>query len=93
MQSLHRKVFLESVMLTAAVILCSLFFAVVDANSQIFPHVSCMGQTLANHSYIMNLSLVGSNGSDHGVLCHTDLPTCCQIVNSVHNKLYHFLGR
>ena len=53
-------------------------------NSQTFPYVSFMGQTLANHSYV-NLSLVGSDSSDrndyysdsNSVQCHTDLTTCC----------------
>ena len=79
-------------MLAAAVILSSLLLTVVDANSQVFPHVSFIGQTLANHSYV-NLSLVGSNGSGHGVLCHADLPTCCQRVNGVHSGDWYFPNR
>ena len=45
--------------------------------SQTFPYVSFMGQTLANHSYV-DFSLVGSDGSGNSsVQCHTDLSTCC----------------
>ena len=45
--------------------------------SQTFPYVSFMGQTLANHSYV-DLSQVGRDlsGSD-SVQCYTDLDTCC----------------
>ena len=53
-------------------------------NSQSFPYVSFMGQTLANHSYV-NLSLVGyvPSGSD-SVQCHTDLNTCCSDIDVQH---------
>ena len=43
-----------------------------------YPHVSFMGQTLANHSYV-DLSQVGISTADPGntVRCCTDLCTCC----------------
>ena len=43
-----------------------------------YPHVSFMGQTLANHSYV-DLSQVGTNSGNPGntVRCRTDLCTCC----------------
>ena len=52
--------------------------------SRIFPYVSFMGQTLANHSYV-DLSLVGRNdsGSDN-VQCLTDLITCCSRAQGSH---------
>ena len=58
-------------------VVISLLWCLVGVNSQTFPYVSFLGQSLANHSYV-DLSLVGllSNGSD-SVQCHTDLTTCC----------------
>ena len=58
-------------------VVISLLWCLVEVNSQTFPYVSFLGQTLANHSYV-DFSLVGllSNGSD-SVQCHTDLTTCC----------------
>ena len=56
-------------------LLFSVLWSLVEVNSQTFPYVSFMGQTLANHSYV-DLSLVGDDGSD-SVQCHTDLGTCC----------------
>ena len=47
------------------------------ARSQTFPHVSFMGQTLANNSYV-DLSKVGEDGSgSNSVQCVTDLGKCC----------------
>ena len=53
-------------------------------NSQSFPYVSFMGQTLDNHSYV-DISLVGSDpiGSD-SVQCITDLDTCCTNTDGPH---------
>ena len=42
----------------AVVVSLSLLWCLVEGNSQTFPYVSFMGQTLANHSYV-DLSLVG----------------------------------
>ena len=62
----------------------------VEVNSQTFPYVSFMGQTLANHSYV-DLSLVGddTSGSD-SVQCHTDLSTCCTSDQGVHRGDWYF---
>ena len=64
-------------MILTVVVSLSLLCSLVEVHSQIFPYVSFMGQTLANHSYV-DLSLVGipRNGGD-SVQCHTDLTTCC----------------
>ena len=61
-----------------------------DVNSQSFPYVSFMGQTLADHSYV-DLSLVGddSSGSD-SVQCHTDLSTCCSSPQGHHRGDWYF---
>ena len=57
------------------VVSLSLLLSLVEVYSQqIFPYVSFMGQTLANHSYV-DLSLVGDIGNT--VQCHTDLNTMC----------------
>ena len=59
-------------------------------NSQSFPHVSFMGQTLDNHSYV-DLSLVGddTSGSD-SVQCITDLSTCCANTEGPHRGDWYF---
>ena len=72
--------------------------SLVEVNSQTFPYVSFMGQTLANHSYV-NLNLVGRpDGGGPSVECHIDLTTCCNPTHGVHHggislmELYcHFL--
>ena len=58
--------------------------------SQTFPYVSFMGQTLANHSYV-DFNLVGWNvsGSD-SVQCHTDLDTCCSGAQGHHRGDWYF---
>ena len=63
--------------LSVSSLLLLLLFLVEVHSQQTFPYVSFMGQTLANHSYV-NLSTVGSTGDNSdGVVCHTDLSTCC----------------
>ena len=59
-------------------------------NSQSFPYVSFMGQTLANHSYV-DLSLVGDDtSSSDSVQCITDLSTCCSIYRGPHRGDWYF---
>ena len=67
-----------------------LSWSLEDVNSQTFPYVSFMGQTLANHSYV-DLSLVGDDdsGSD-SIQCHTDLDTCCRIIEGWHRGDWFF---
>ena len=72
-------------------LLLVLLWSLVEVHcQQTFPYVSFMGQNLANHSYV-NISLVGSasNNSD-GVLCHTDLSTCCSGVQGSHREVWYF---
>ena len=65
----------ESVQMTTNFKTCILISLCVHCLlAQMTFHVSFLGQTLANHSYV-NLSLVGS-GSD-SVQCITDLHICC----------------
>ena len=62
----------------------------VEVNSQTFPFVSFMGQTLANHSYV-DLSLVGDDVSGNdSVQCHTDLSTCCSSPQGPHRGDWYF---
>ena len=58
------------------VFLLSLFLSLVHCQ-QTFPYVSFMGQNLVNHSYV-DLSTIGNaDDNSDGVVCHTDLSTCC----------------
>ena len=69
--------------------LCSL----VEIHSQTeYPHVSFMGENLANHSYV-DLTLVGENdtdGSGNNIRCHTDLSTCCSNSYGIHRGEWSF---
>ena len=65
-----------------------LSWSLEDVNSQTFPYVSFIGQTLANHSYV-NLSLVGYDRND-SVQCHSDLDTCCTINEGSHRGDWYF---
>ena len=60
-------------------------WSVGEVCSQTFPYVSFMGQTLANHSFV----LVGTSGSD-SVQCHTDLSTCCSFTQGSHRGDWYF---
>ena len=70
--------------------------------SQTFPYVSFMGQTLVNHSYV-DLSLVrrdingsgslvrnGSNNSSEIVQCHTDMKNCCSSAQGSYRGDWYF---
>ena len=77
-------------MILTVVVSLTLLWSLVESNSQTFPYVSFMGQTLANHSYV-GLSLVGTpkNGRD-SVQCHTDLTTCCTGRQGIHRGDWYF---
>ena len=71
-------------------LLFSILWSLVEVNSQTFPYVSFMGQTLADHSYV-DLSLVGDDGSgSDSVQCHTDLSTCCTSSWGAHRGDWYF---
>ena len=62
----------------------------MEVNSQTFPYVFFMNQTLANHSYV-DLRLVGRPGvGGHSVECHTDLTTCCSGSDGIHRGDWYF---
>ena len=73
--------------------ICLLGCLVEEVHSQqTFPYVSfsLMGPALANHSYV-DLSTVGSaNDSSDGVVCHSDLSTCCSGPQSIHRGDWYF---
>ena len=71
-----------------ALLLLSLFWSKSLVYCLSFPHVSFMGQALANHSYV-DLSLVGSNDSG-SVQCITDLQSCCSVAQGVHRGDWYF---
>ena len=74
-------------MMLAVIVSLSLLWCLVEVNSQTFPYVSFMGQTLANHSYV-DLGLVGIRGDS--VQCHTDLTTCCNSGQGIHRGDWYF---
>ena len=74
------------------VVLTALLWSLVEVHCQTFPHVSFMGQTLDNHSYV-DLTLVGdvtSGSNPNTVQCHTDLATCCSGAQGVHRGDWYF---
>ena len=72
-------ILLESHKIMFNLLLFSVLWSLVEVNSQTFPYVTFMSQTLANHSYV-DLSLVGDEVSDsNSVQCVTDLSTCCSM--------------
>ena len=73
-----------------SVVVIALALIVTVVNSQTFPHVSFMGQTLANHSYV-DLSEVGSteSGSDCAQ-CITNLAYCCSSSVGPHRGDWYF---
>ena len=77
-------------MILTVIVSLTLLWSLVESNSQTFPYVSFMGQTLANHSYV-DFSLVGyhQSGSD-SVQCHTDLTTCCTGGEGIHRGDWYF---
>ena len=70
-----------------SVIVIVLALVVSVVNSQTFPHVSFMGKTLANHSYVNIRN--DFSGSD-SVQCITDLTTCCKGTDGPHRGDWYF---
>ena len=54
-----------------------------------FPNVAFMGQTLANHSYV-DLGQVGPIDSAEGLVCTTDLESCCSASQGPHRGDWYF---
>ena len=73
-------------------LLCVLLWSLVEVHGQTeFPYVSFRGETLPNHSYV-DLTLVGSGDGGPGVavMCHTDLPSCCDTVQGPYRGSWFF---
>ncbi|CAI8044771.1 Neogenin [Geodia barretti] len=71
-------------------LMLSLLWPLVEVHSQTFPHLSFMGQTLANHSYV-DLGQVGRpDDGGEGVRCITDLTTCCTGSDGSHRGDWYF---
>ena len=73
---------------------CLLLWSLVEVvhSQETFPYVSLglTGPALANHSYV-DLSTVGSaNDNSDGVVCRTDLSTCCSGTQGVHRGDWSF---
>ena len=76
-------------MLSVSSLLLLLLF-LVEVHSQTFPYVSFSLTALANHSYV-DLSTVGSEtDNSDGVVCHTDLSTCCSGSQGIHRGDWYF---
>ena len=57
-------------------LLC-LLSALVEVHSQTAPYITFMNNSIPNHGYV-DLNIVGNDVSSvGGVVCHTDLHTCC----------------
>ena len=78
-------------MSVSSLLLLLLFLEEVHSQ-QTFPYVSFnrTGPALANHSYV-DLSTVGSElDNSDGVVCHSDLATCCSGTQGVHRGDWSF---
>ena len=76
--------------LSVSSLLFLLLFLVEVHSQQTFPYVSFMGQALADHSYV-DLSTVGSEtDNSDGVVCQTDLSTCCSGSQGFHRGEWSF---
>ena len=74
------------------VIVLILIWSLVEVHSQTeYPYVSFMGGNLPNHSYV-DLTRVGNGIGDSGntVRCHTNLETCCTMIDGVHRGNWYF---
>ena len=69
-------------------ILLYLMSQVYYCEGEEYLHVSFNGMVLANHSFV-NLLLV-NNTESGSVQCHTDLSTCCRVVQGIHRGDWFF---
>ena len=72
-------------------VMLSFLWSLVEVQSQTFPRLFFMGQTLANNSYV-DISQVGRPDveSGEGVQCITDLSTCCNSSQGSHRGDWYF---
>ena len=79
-------------MRTIPLLVLSLLLSLVEEVhcQQTYPYVSFMNQNLTNHSFV-DLSLVGSaSDNSDGVVCHSDLATCCSGGQGFHRGSWYF---
>ena len=58
-----------------------LLFGIVNVYSQSVPYITFLGENIANNSFL-DLDRIGSG--DEALWCHTDLTTCCSIIQGDH---------
>ena len=66
-----------------------LFALTIGSQTQTFPRVVFRGDVLPNHSYVP-FPIVQHDGTDNGVECRTDLPTCCTGQQGNPASAWHF---
>ena len=78
--------------LSVSSLLLLLLLLVEVRSQQTLPYVSfsSTGPAMANHSYV-DLSTVGSDSDNSdSVVCHTDLESCCTVVQGFHRGNWYF---
>ncbi|CAI8053952.1 hypothetical protein GBAR_LOCUS29492 [Geodia barretti] len=71
-------------------LLLSVAWSLGEVQSQVFPYISFMGQTLANNSYV-DLKFVGNDSNGFNNLqCRTDLATCCSNSQGSHRGDWYY---
>ena len=71
-------------------LLLSVAWSLGEVQSQVFPYISFMGQTLANNSYV-DLKFVGNDSNGFNNLqCRTDLATCCSRNQGSHRGDWYY---
>ena len=71
-------------------LLLSVAWSLGEVQSQVFPFISFMGQTLTNNSYV-DLKFVGNDSNGFNNLqCHTDLATCCSSSQGGHRGDWYY---
>ena len=77
-------------MKAVTLLLLSVAWSLGEVQSQVFPYISFMGQTLAKNSYV-DLKFVGHDSNGFNSLqCHTDLHTCCSGTQGPHRGDWYF---
>ena len=72
----------------ASLLLC-LLSAVVEVHSQTAPYLTVMGNNIPNNSYV-DFNTVGETIDTNTVQCHTDLSTCCSMVQGSDRGDWYF---
>ena len=70
-------------------LLLCLLSALVEVHSQTAPYTTFMGNNIPNHSYV-NLNTVGETIDNNTVQCHTDLLSCCIMVQGPDRGDWYF---